>query len=153
LRTRTLSAVIAACVIGLGACATPYQEMGFTGGVSATQLTADTFQIVAEGNGYTSTATIERYALRKAAEVTIANGYDLFVIASAADQGRVAGVMTNSQFNSYGNSGFASGYSTSIFKPGQTMTVKTFKGSKPSDAPANLYDARELLRYLVPPVP
>jgi hypothetical protein len=147
-RTITVSTIVAACILGLSACATPYQEMGFTGGVSATQLTSDTFQIVASGNGYTSTATIERYALRKAAEVTVANGYDLFLIASAADQGRVAGFMTNSQFNIDG--GYSTGSATPIFKPGQTMMVKTFKGPKPADAPTNLYDAREVLRYLVP---
>jgi hypothetical protein len=148
LRTKTISAVITACVIGLGACATPYQEMGFTGGVSATQLTGDTFQIVAKGNGYTGSSVIERYALRKAAEVTVANGYDLFLIASAVDRSRVSGFATNSQYN--GN-GYSSGFSTPIYSPGQTLTVKTFKGPKPADAPPNLYDAREVLRYLAPP--
>ena len=150
MRARTHSAVIVACILGLGACATPYQEMGFTGGVSATQLTSDTFQIVAKGNGYTSASAIERYALRKAAEVTVANGYDLFLIASAADRGRISGFMTNSQYN--GN-GYSSGFSTPVYAPGQTLTVKTFKGTKPADAPPNLYDARELLSYLAPASP
>jgi hypothetical protein len=148
LRTRSLSAVIAVCILGLGACATPYQEMGLTGGVSATQLTSDTFQIVAKGNGYTSSSAIERYALRKAAEVTVANGYDLFLIASAADRGRVSGFTTNSQYN---GGGYSSGFATPIYTPGQTLMVKTFRGPKPADAPPNLYDARELLSYLVPP--
>jgi hypothetical protein len=127
--------------------------MGLTGGVTATQLTADTFQIVSTGNGYTSTATIERYALRKAAEVTVANGYDLFVIASAADQGRVSGVVSNSQFDTAG--GYSTGVATPIFTPGQTMMVKMFKGPMPTREMAlpNLYDARELLRYLVPAQP
>ncbi len=40
MRTRTLSAIATACILGLSACATPYQEMGLTGGVTATQLTA-----------------------------------------------------------------------------------------------------------------
>jgi hypothetical protein len=124
--------------------------MGLTGGVTATQLTADTFQIVATGNGYTSTATIERYALRKAAEVTVANGYDLFVIASAADQGRVSGVVSNSKFDSAG--GYSTSVATPIFTPGQTMVVKLFKGPMPTREMAlpNLYDAREILRYLAP---
>ncbi len=151
MRTITLSTIVAACILGLGACATPYQEMGLTGGVTATQLTADTFQIVANGNGYTSTATIERYALRKAAEVTVANGYDLFVITSAADQGRVSGVVSNSQSNGAG--GYSTGVATPIYTPGQRMMVKMFKGPMPTreTASPNLYDARELLSYLVPP--
>jgi hypothetical protein len=122
--------------------------MGLTGGVSATQVASDTFQIVAKGNGYTSSSAIERYALRKAAEVTVANGYDLFLIASAVDRGQVSGFATNSQYN--GN-GYSSGMAAPIYTPGQTLMVKTFKGPKPTDAPPNLYDAREVLRYLVPP--
>lgn len=148
MRTIRLSTIVAACILGLSACATPYQEMGYTGGVSATQLTGDTFQIVAKGNGYTSSSVIERYALRKAAEVTVANGYDLFLIASAADRGQVTGLINNSQND--GN-GYSSGVSTPIYMPGQTLMVKTFKGPKPANAPPNLYDARELLSYLVPP--
>ena len=153
MRKRTLSAVVAACILGLGACATPHPEEGLTGGVTATQLTADTFQIVATGNGYTNTATIERHALRKAAEVTVANGYDLFVIAPAADQGRVSGVVSNAQFDSAG--GHSTGVATSIFTPGQTMLVKMFKGPMPTREMAlpNLYDAREILRYPAPAQP
>ena len=40
--------------IAVGGCATKYQDMGFSGGVAAQQMTADTFRISARGNGYTS---------------------------------------------------------------------------------------------------
>lgn len=45
-------------VVGLAAmlasCATPYQEKGFAGGVSATQIDAQTIIISGIGNGFTS---------------------------------------------------------------------------------------------------
>jgi hypothetical protein len=41
--------VLALCVL-LGGCATKYQEMGFTGGVAAQQITADTWRIQSRGN-------------------------------------------------------------------------------------------------------
>ena len=35
-------------------------------------------------------------------------------------------------------------------KPGETVTIKMYKGSKPANAPANLYEARDVLKYLAP---
>jgi hypothetical protein len=55
-------------------CATKYQEMGFSGGVAAQQITADTFRIVARGNAYTGSTTVQDYVLLKAAETTKAAG-------------------------------------------------------------------------------
>lgn len=60
--------------LALASCATKYQEMGFTGGVAAQQITSDTYRIVARGNGYTGNTAIQDYALLKAAETTIAAG-------------------------------------------------------------------------------
>ena len=53
---RTFSAVLAAFL--LCGCATKYQEMGFTGGVAADQVTADTWRIRARGNAYTDRDTV-----------------------------------------------------------------------------------------------
>jgi hypothetical protein len=61
-------------------CATPYQDMGFSGGVLAQQMTANTFRIVARGNGYTGTTTVQDYVMLKAAETAIQNGGTHFVI-------------------------------------------------------------------------
>ncbi len=62
--------IIAYLALSLSACATKYQDMGFTGGVSAEQLTADTYRIVSRGNGYTGATKVQDYALVKAAETT-----------------------------------------------------------------------------------
>ena len=60
----------ASACLGLTACATPYQGMGFTGGVSATRIDETTVEIYAAGNGFTNQETISHYVMRKAAEET-----------------------------------------------------------------------------------
>ena len=44
--------IAALIVFGLVGCSTPYQSMGFSGGVEAQQMTSNTYRIVARGNGY-----------------------------------------------------------------------------------------------------
>src|SRR5262249_40192561 len=97
--------ITAAAVAGalLAGCATPYQEMGLLGGVEAYRVSDDTFQVVAKGNGYTDPATIQRYALRKAAEMTLASGYDYFALASEGDISRRGAITTGTAGFSRGN--------------------------------------------------
>lgn len=66
-------------------CATPYQEMGFSGGVLAQQMTANSFRNVARGNGYTGTTRVQDYLMLKAAETTLQNGGTHFAIITASD--------------------------------------------------------------------
>ena len=75
-------------------CGTKYQEMGFTGGVAAEQITKDTYQIVARRKWkYAFHKTIQDYALLKAAETTKDAGATHFVIISAADATTAATVV------------------------------------------------------------
>ncbi len=60
----------ALATIGLQACTTPYQEMGASGGVEATIIDDNVFQVRASVNGYTHKSIANQYALRKAAEVS-----------------------------------------------------------------------------------
>lgn len=136
--------------LALASCATPYQEMGFTGGVQATQITADTAQIRAQGNAYTDADTIQRYALRKAAETTLAAGYDLFYIMGSQDRS-TTGYQTFANATAYGNSAYGSSYGQAFIKPGQSVMIQMVRGPKPNPTPPGLFDARELLKYLVPP--
>jgi hypothetical protein len=86
-------AIVALCA-ALGGCATKYQEMGFTGGVAAQQITADTWRIQSRGNAYTASSTVQDYVLLKAAETTQAAGGAYFQIVSAADAGRASTFVT-----------------------------------------------------------
>jgi hypothetical protein len=114
----------------LTGCMTPYQSMGFLGGVSATQVNASTMRIVAEGNGYTSLFRIDAYARLKAAEETIAHGYDFFQIINTNDLSQVQ----NISFSPY--------TSKPVTKPKETLLIKMFKGPKPADASGDYLDAR-----------
>lgn len=85
LRQAAISAALAVAT-GLSACATatPYQPnirgQATTGGFSEQQLEADRFRVNFAGNSLTSRETVEGYLLFRAAELTVAQGYDYFVI-------------------------------------------------------------------------
>ena len=161
--------VAALCAPLLASCATPYQEIGLTGGVSATQIDETTLRISGRGNGFTEAATIQNYVLLKAAEETARRGYDLFLIVSASDASRIGSIVIPGSATSYttgsataygyGNFATARGSSTTqtyytpsqnipFVKPGQDAVVKMFRGVKPSDAPPNLFVASDVIRYL-----
>jgi hypothetical protein len=101
--------------------------MGFTGGVAAQQMTADTFRISARGNGYTSSNTIQDYMVLKAAETTKQAGGSYFVIVSAADASRSNYITTagHSQTSVIGNTAYTTyspGSVYNMFKPGRMLT-------------------------------
>lgn len=153
-----LSLLASMCFVTLllSACTTPYQEMGSLGGVQATQISSDTFQIRAQGNGYTDPDTIQRYALRKAAEVTISAGYDWFQILSDSNR-TVTGATTSAVATSTRSSTYVFATTMPIIKPGQTVMIKLMKGAVPADASVTAFDAREILKFstgtYVPPAP
>jgi hypothetical protein len=70
--------------LGLAACetATPYQPLHrgspVAGGFTDQRLDADHFGVSFRGNTDTPRATVESYLLYRAAEITVAQGYDWF---------------------------------------------------------------------------
>ena len=81
-------------IIGLAlltsACATTYGDIGFWGdGVAADQMSSDTFRIRSRGNGATEHATIEDYALLRAAETVKGACFTHFVVLDGADRTEV----------------------------------------------------------------
>jgi len=80
---RTLLFAVAAATV-LTACATetPYQPVGQDRyGYQEQQLEANRFRIVFRGNSLTERETVENYMLYRAAELTLQNHKDYFVIA------------------------------------------------------------------------
>lgn len=125
--------------LGLAGCATPYQESGFLGGVSAMQVSSDTFVISGRGNGFTDSQTIQRYVMRKAAETTLSAGATYFVIVGAENQTRSGTYI----------SGSADSFSTMPYvKPGQDVTIRILREPLPSPMPAGAYSARDVLQYV-----
>lgn len=83
-RRRSLLAPVAAA-LALAACATatPYQPAGTrgaSGGFSEQRIEQNRYRVSFAGNAYTSRQRVENYLLYRAAELTLANGYDTFTI-------------------------------------------------------------------------
>jgi hypothetical protein len=147
-------------------CSTPYQGQGFRGGYSDTRIDSTTVLVSFKGNGYTGHEKVEVYLLRRCADVTIADGYDYFVIVDKNEEAAHSSIQTSGTYSSntsataFGtdNMAFGQAHTTGTFYPGQSIPytkhrsevmIKMFKGQKPGDDRA--YDAHELERYLGEP--
>lgn len=82
-RRRLLLPIGAALALAACATATPYQPLGTrgsSGGFAEQRIEANRYRVVFSGNDYTSRQRVENYLLFRAAELTVANGYDGFTI-------------------------------------------------------------------------
>lgn len=139
--------LVLALAATLCGCATPYGDMTALGGVRAVRISEDTAQITAAGNAYTDPDTIQRYALRRAAEETVADGFDLFRIVDAEDRTR-SGVASFGYANANRYGAFGSAFAAPVIRPGQTLMIKMVRGPRPDPMPDGEYDAHEVLKYL-----
>lgn len=140
-------ALAAAAAPMLSGCATPYQKMGMNGGVRSVRLETDLAQVTARGSPLTDADTIERYVLRKAAETTLAAGYDHFEVVSVSDRTRtmqgVAGYMT-----AVGNGLPSAGLSLPFVRPGETVLIRMMQGPVAAAPGGVVFDAHDLLDHL-----
>ena len=149
------------------ACSTPYQEMGLLGGVSATQIDANTMRISARGNGFSDIGRMKDYVLLKAAEETAAHGFTLFYVFNSENvtrtdtftttQNHIAPVMGTAMtpygpVPAFGTAQYQTESTQRITKPGEDITIKMMSGAKPDNAPANLYSAVEIMTFLGPSI-
>ncbi|MUZ74215.1 hypothetical protein GOZ90_16120 [Agrobacterium vitis] len=140
----------------LAGCQTKYQDMGFTGGVSAMPITSDTYRIVSRGNGYTDSTTVQDYSLLKAAETTLSTGNTHFLLVSGNDAtsntiGQTPGHM---QTNIYGNTAYSTytpGVTYNIVKPGQDLIIKLFNSAK-GPVPQGAFAAQDVYNNISPRV-
>ena len=76
--------LVAAAGLGLAACATstPYQPAGSVGanGYSEQMIEADRARVSFKGNSSTPKEQVETYLLYRAAELTLQNGHDWFLV-------------------------------------------------------------------------
>ncbi|WGM37307.1 hypothetical protein [Caulobacter sp. NIBR1757] len=84
-RAAAIAAILAASGLAACATATPYQPNvrgnSVSGGFTDQRITQDRFRVTFSGNSLTNRDTVERYLLFRAAELTLAQGYDGFVLA------------------------------------------------------------------------
>lgn len=76
-------------------CATGYNQTGFKGGYSETQVDVNVYEVTFVGNGYTSIEQASDFNLLRCSELTIANGYNYFVIRSQGDRSNQVYMMNN----------------------------------------------------------
>lgn len=148
----------------LSGCATPYGKYGILGGYTDSRIDENTFSISADTNGFTNQQTTSMHAFYRAAELTLENGFDFFVIASGANNSTsmamaMPGTSTsNTTINAYGATAYATTTTTyapttlvPLVFPNSTLIIKSFKGARPEGA-TNTYDARAVMKYVGPQI-
>ena len=137
----------------VGGCSTPYQAMGFLGGVEAQQMTANTFRIVARGNGYTSGTAIQDYTILKAAETTRQHGATHFQIISASNASSTGHIVVPGQANTtfVGNTAMTT-YSPSTVhqyvRPGQDTYIRIINVAPGQQPPHGVFSADEIIQFV-----
>jgi hypothetical protein len=123
----------------LSACATPYQAKGFRGGYSDARIDSNTAMVSYRGNAFTDRQTIQSYLLYRCAQVTVADGYDYFVLTSGDTEARHGTISTASTYSSTttasafasGNSAFGQAQTFGTVNPGQTIPYTKY-GANPN---------------------
>ena len=145
--------------LGLAACGvpTPYQPAVDGEGYAERQLEDDRFRITFSGNRLTAREAVENYLLYRAAEVTVAHGFDHFVVAdweierSTTYFSTMIGVGGSLGFGRYDV--FGDPFATATARPADRYTgyanIVLRRGAKPPGQPET-YDARAVLRRLAP---
>ena len=111
----------------LSGCATSYQQKGFTGGYSETQLAPDVFRVNFAGNGYTSSDRAQDFALLRAAELSLERGFRYFALLDESSSNELStftttgSAYTTGSVHGSGNSATYSGHTT--YTPGQTDLI------------------------------
>lgn len=175
---KTPSFLAAAALLLLAACetSTPYQPKTAGGyGFSEQRVESNRFRIEFSGNASTTRAQVEDALLYRAADLTLANGYDYFVV---ADRATDANKSTYSTAPRYSSPFFFSGryYSRrfgwrpwydpfwdepydvrEVTRYEANAEIAMFKGHKPSGDP-KAFDARDVQtnlrdKVVMPPPP
>lgn len=151
-------------VLALAACAapTPYAPAGDAGfGYTQTQIEENRWRVAFAGNADTARETVENYLLHRAAELTLEQGGDYFVIAdrNLERSTRYFGTAspwfgTGFGYRGYGRDSFVgTGFSTVDARPideyAAFADIMVETGEKPPAAP-NAYDARDVMLRLGP---
>ena len=164
--------LILALAAGLAGCATPtpYQPLvAERGGYSEQKLAEDRYRVVFAGNPHTSAESVERHLLRRAAELTLAQGYEWFRVDRRALQGDVRTIQTRwgpmqvsrgagaAKWRNYG--AFYTRTGLKLLKPiwrrvsggpGEALeaSAEIVLGRGPAPQSEDVFDAREVLRQL-----
>jgi len=164
---RSLSLLsLAVGAAALAACTTPPTPYGPAlidqYGYTDQKIEQDRFRVTFAGNSKTDREQVENYLLFRAAEVTLQNGYDHFVIAKDETETLIT-YRTNTLgtgFSPYGYFGFHHGGAGAAGSDSTARPIPSYeasavivarKGEKP-DEDVNAYDARAVIESIGPTV-
>ncbi|MBF2759891.1 MAG: hypothetical protein ISN28_06430 [Ectothiorhodospiraceae bacterium AqS1] len=141
--TISILPLIAGCAIG----PTLYQPLGMGGGYSDIITGPNTAQIQFAGNRYTHSLAVKEYALIRAAELTLAAGFDYFLVENESDYADHYRTPSSVQCNPYS---YPSTYCYEIggdvyTEPRTELSIRMFVGEPPDLT--GYYDASYLLSY------
>jgi hypothetical protein len=171
---RALTAALLTGVLALSACAmpTPYQSLvpsgRSSGGYSDLKISNDRFRITFQGNSVTDRDTVEQYLLYHAAEVTLREGYDWFMLTNRRTEAKTSHFITpepvfgpewyygrRGRFGAIGYDPFWGGgygyFDDDISRYRANAEIVLGHGKKPADNPAAL-DAHEVAANLGPTI-
>jgi len=127
-------AAVLCVAFGTGAYAAPYEASD----ISTSQIDPAMLKITAHSDAHVTPETIQRNVLRRAAEETSERGFDLFLLLPSSQDSNAMPA--------------PSGAVTAIApdNSGESVLVMMFHGEMPSNAPANLYSAIDVLEPIHP---
>ena len=162
--------ILAAALVSACATATPYAPADRPGGYgfSEQRLEANRLKVTVRGNSLTTREAVEDQLLFRAAETTLANGFDHFVVTSrATDADRRTVSLGPPRFGARGFApefwyyhrgfGWRSAYdpfwsdleTREVVRFEASAEIVMFKGAKPADR-ADAFDARDVSASLAP---
>lgn len=84
-----ITKILIISMVALTSCATLYQKEGiFTNGYSDLRSGRDTFVVTFRANEFTPAEKVRKYALKRAAAVTLKHGYRYFTVLDETGEGK-----------------------------------------------------------------
>ncbi len=151
----------------LASCATKYVPMSDSifsdhTGYAETPIDSSTYEVTFTGNQQTSAEVVGRYAIYRAAEITVDKGFDYFIVIDR-DNSSATVVTTGPPMTSTGapQTDLVAHTTTTTTTTTQTVqvgtmhtstkTIRMFKGQRPADN-AQAYDAKSMVAMMAPSI-
>ena len=138
----TAGAIVRAALLGAAitasGCATAYHAATAKGGYSEIQLRDDAYEVTFEANAQTPRERVRIYALYRGAELTIAKGFDYFIITSEKATRPTGRHLADNSVDVYPE------YQPPVPKHSVVITITLARGEAPAGDPKAV-DARAFL--------
>lgn len=131
--------------ISVSACATKYQPDDGIGGYSDQLTGVNTATILFRGNAITLPTATKSFALKRAAELTLLQGYDYFLVENNNEYQQE--LATGPMVNCFSSNGSTQCYSTGGYThkfPRTQLDIRMFRGAVPNET--GYFDARFLAK-------